>query len=85
MSLDYLFTILDDATWGFRIDKLQERNSDAVYHLWYVDPSDSIWRCIQASTIQTALTNAIQNLCHASPDPPLPDPNSAVPSKPFHC
>ena len=85
MSLDYLFTILDEETWGFRIEKLQERNADAVYHLWDVDPTDMIWRCTQASTIQIALANAIQNLCHASPDATLPDPTSPVPTKPLHC
>ena len=85
MSVDSLFMKLDDLTWAFRIEKFQERDCPAVYHLWYIDPSDKIWRCTQAATIETAFTKAIQNLCHASPDPTLPDPASPVPSKPLYC
>ena len=84
MSLDYLFTILDEETFGFRIEKFQERDCPAVYHVWYIDPSDMVWRATQASTIQVALANASQQLCHTVPNPTLPDPTSPVPTKPLH-
>ena len=69
MSLDYLFTILNDLTWGFRIEKFQERDSDAVYHVWYVNPADKVWYCKDSDDIREATKEAVIHLLRTKPRP----------------
>ena len=69
MSLDYLFTILNDLTWGFRIEKLQERDSDAVYHVWYVNPDDNVFYFKDSDDIREATKEAVIHLLRTKPRP----------------
>ena len=73
MSLDYLFTILNDLTWSFRIEKVQERNCEPVYHIWYVNPADKVWYCKSSDDVAVAMNDAVTHLL--STNPPVRDLN----------
>ena len=62
MSLDYLFTILDEETWGFRIEKMQERYESTVWRILYVNPTNTTWYESMDGDLVTAVRKAVEVL-----------------------
>ena len=53
---------LDELSWGFQIDKLQERGADTEWHIRYVNPKDTVWYSSQDKDLAVALKKAIDKL-----------------------
>ena len=53
---------LDTLTWGFRIEKLQERGVDTEWYILYVNPKDQVWYTSQDRDLKVALKNAVDKL-----------------------
>lgn len=53
---------LDKLSWGFRIDKLQERGADTEWHIQYINPKDQIWYTSQDRDLEVALKTAVARL-----------------------
>ncbi len=69
-SYDQAIKKLDSLTWSFRISKIQERNSPAVWAILYVNPNDKTWYTSQADNLLTALKDTIANLELPKPTTP---------------
>jgi len=63
MSLDLYIGKLNKLTWGFRIEKLQERNDTKVmWQVMFVDPRDKTWYFLSNHDLATVLQEAIEKL-----------------------
>ena len=63
MLLDLYIGKLDKLTWGFRIEKLQERDDNkAMWQVMFVDPRDKIWYFRSNYDLATALREAVEQL-----------------------
>jgi len=60
--LDDLICRLDELSWGFRIEKMQERGGPSVWRIFYVNPKDVIWYESMDYDLSTALQDAIDRL-----------------------
>ena len=78
-TFDFLFARLDELSWGFRFDKWEERDSAAVYHLYYVDPKTLIWHNKALTVRKKVFLKAIQHL--VSPDSDIDPPRLASTSQ----
>jgi len=57
-----LITLLDELSWGFRIEKMQERNSETIWHVFFVNPQDTTWHSFGDPDLSVALTHVISIL-----------------------
>ena len=60
--LDDLICRLDELSWGFRIEKLQERGGPSVWRISYVNPKNCTWYESMDLDLSTALQGAIDRL-----------------------
>jgi hypothetical protein len=57
-----LLTLLDELSWGFRIEKMQERNSETMWHVFFVNPQNTMWHSSRDPDLSVALAHAISTL-----------------------
>ena len=53
---------LDELSWGFRIEKMQERDESTVWHIFYVNPENKTWYESTDNDLSIAVWNAIKVL-----------------------
>ena len=54
-----LLTLLDELTWGFRIEKMQERGANTMWHVFFVNPQNQTWYSYGNENLSTSLKYAI--------------------------
>ena len=69
-SLSELIHRLDELSWGFRIEKWQERDSDTVWKVHYMNPRNQIWAEATASTLMDSIFLAVKNIEEEKPIEP---------------
>ena len=57
-----LLTLLDELSWGFRIEKMQEKGSETMWHIHFVNPQNTMWHFFGDPDLSVALTHAISIL-----------------------
>jgi len=57
-----LITLLDELSWGFRIEKMQEPKSTTIWHIFFVNPQNTMWYSFGDPDLSVALTHAISIL-----------------------
>jgi len=57
-----LITLLDELSWGFRIEKMQEPKSTTMWHIFFVNPKNTTWYSFGDSDLCVALKHAISVL-----------------------
>ena len=62
LNLDELIHRLDELTWGFRIEKWQEREGPPVWKIFYVNPKNVTWYESMDYDLSTALQDAVDRL-----------------------
>ena len=62
MDLESYIEKLDTLSWGFRIDKMQEKGMSTVWHIMYVNPKDTTWYSSTDKDLRTALKEAGEKL-----------------------
>ena len=55
---------LDGLSWGFRIEKMQERGDTAVWRVFFVNPQNVVWYEKMNKSLLVALSEAVQLLKH---------------------
>ena len=55
---------LDKLSWGFRIEKMQERGDTAVWRVLFVNPDNVVWHEKTNESLLVALNEAVQVLKH---------------------
>jgi len=55
---------LDKLSWGFRIEKMQERGDIAIWHVFFVNPQNVMWYVKVNKSLLVALSEAVQLLKH---------------------
>jgi len=62
MDVETYINKLDILTWGFRIEKLQERDAETVWHIMFLNPKDKTWYSSSNTTLSIALADAVKRL-----------------------
>ena len=62
LSIDFLIERLDELTWGFRLEKLQERECTTTWRIMYVNPKTGVWHEYSNSKLEITLKGAIRRL-----------------------
>jgi len=57
-----LIDTLDELTWGFRIEKMQERGARTMWHIFFVNPQNTTWYSFGDPDLSVALKHAISVL-----------------------
>ena len=57
-----LLTLLDELTWGFRIEKMQERGANTMWHVFFVNPQNTMWYSFGDPDLCVALAHAVSKL-----------------------
>ena len=55
---------LDKLSWGFRIEKMQERGDTAIWRVFFVNPQNVMWYEKTNKSLLVALSEAVQLLKH---------------------
>jgi len=55
---------LDELSWGFRIEKMQERGDTAIWRVFFVNPQNVMWYEKTNKSLLVALSEAVQLLKH---------------------
>jgi len=53
---------LDELSWGFRIEKMQERGATAMWHVFFVNPHNTMWISRADVNLAVALKTAVKFL-----------------------
>ena len=61
---------LDALSWGFRIDKMQERGDTTIWRVFFVNPQNGVWYEKTNKSLRVALSEAVQSLKHHQKRPP---------------
>ena len=61
-SLGALIYRLDELSWGFRIEIMQERYESTVWRILYVNPKDITWYESMDGDLVTAVRKAVEVL-----------------------
>ena len=57
-----LIDTLDELSWGFRIEKMQERGDRTMWHIFFVNPQNTMWYSFGDPDLSTTLKHAISVL-----------------------
>ena len=55
---------LDELSWGFRIEKMQERGDTTIWRVFFVNPQNVMWYEKTNKSLLVALSEAVQLLKH---------------------
>ena len=50
---------LDELSWGFRIEKQQERGCTAIWSIFYINPQNKVWKEIKSGSLVESVQLAI--------------------------
>ena len=53
---------LDELSWGFRIEKHQERGCNTIWSIFYINPKDKVWRTKQSESLVGSIQMAILSI-----------------------
>lgn len=59
--LSELFERLDELSWSFRVEKLQERGESVIWRLYYVTP-DCIWHEVTGPTLSEIVDETLSQI-----------------------
>ena len=57
-----LITLLDELSWGFKIEKMQEQGSTTMWHIFFINPQNTTWYSFGNPDLSVALKYAISIL-----------------------